>query len=136
MKLLTKQTDYTIRAILHLAFKPKEFVSSKTISEDEQIPLQFLRRILQTLAKEKILISKEGAAGGVKLKKEPCKIKLTNLINLFQGEVELTDCLFRKNICRNRPTCVLRKRIKKIEKKVLNELENISIGTLIDDLNK
>ena len=134
MKLLTKQTDYTIRAILHLAVNPKEFVSSKTISDEEEIPLQFLRRILQTLTKEKIVVSKEGVAGGVKLKKDPHKIKLTKLIEIFQGNVELTDCLFRKNICKNRSTCVLRKRIKKIEIKVVKELKDITIGTLIDDI--
>ncbi len=136
MKLLTKQTDYTIRAILHLALNPKEFVSSKTISETDEIPLQFLRRILQILTKENIITSKEGVAGGVKLKKDPSKIKLTKLIELFQGNVDLTDCLFRKNICRNRSTCVLRKRIIAIENKVLNELKDISIKTLIDDIKK
>ncbi len=134
MKLLTKQTDYTIRAILYLALTSKEFVSSKTISEDEEIPLQFLRRILQILTKEKIVVSKEGVAGGVKLKKDPYKIELTKLIELFQGNVELTDCLFRKNICKNRSTCVLRKRIKKIENNVVTELKNVTIGTLIDDI--
>ena len=134
MKLFTKQTDYTIRGILYLALNPEGFVSSKVISEKEEIPLQFLRRILLRLANEKIIASKEGVFGGVKLKKDPYKIKLTKLIELFQGNVELTDCLFRKNICKNKSTCVLRKRIKKIEKKVLDELKEVTIGTLMDDI--
>ena len=136
MKLLTKKTDYTIRALLYLTMNPYNFVSSKTISEVDKIPLQFLRRILQTLTKENFVISKEGISGGVKLKKDPYKIKLTKLMEIFQGNVKFTDCLLRKKLCHNRSKCVLRKRIKKVENKVIDELKNITIGTLIDDIKK
>ena len=134
MKLLTKETDYTVRAILYLAMSPDTFVSSKVISEADNIPLQFLRGILQTLTREKIIISKEGASGGVKLIKDPYKIKLTELIDIFQGTIEFTECLFRKHLCHNREKCVLRRRIKNIEKVAINELESITIGSLIDDI--
>jgi len=134
MKLLTKKTDYAIRAIMHLAFNTDKFVSSKKISESELIPLQFLRGILQTLTKENIIESQEGISGGVKLKKDPHKLKLTKVIEIFQGKVKLSECILRKKVCPNRAKCVLRKLIVNIENKVVKELKVVTIGSLIDDI--
>ena len=59
MKLLTKNTDYAVRALLHLARRKKEFVSSREISREEKIPLHYLRRILQKLKEEKLVSARE-----------------------------------------------------------------------------
>ena len=136
MKLLTKNTDYAIRALLHLAKQGDRFTSSRKISGDETIPLPYLRRILQRLRKEKLITAREGVNGGVKNIKLPAEIRITDLIRIFQGEVSLLDCVFRKNPCINVKTCPLRRRIQKIENEVLKELEEITIADLLDDLKK
>ena len=134
MKLLTKETDYAIRAIMNMAGQEGRFVSSRTISAQEEIPLHFLRRILQTLIKNCIIESKEGIAGGARLRTEPGKIRLADLIKMFQGEIQLSECMFRRRICANRGSCVLRKRIGRIEQMVTREFEQITIGDLINDM--
>lgn len=134
MKLLTKQTDYAIRAVLGLARQGDGFVSSRDIAREEEIPLQFLRRILQMLIKAGIVESREGAAGGVSLGAHPTDIRIADLIRLFQGDIQLAECMFRKRICSNRKTCVLRKRIKRIENMVTREFENLTIADLLADL--
>ena len=55
MKLLTKETDYAVRALVYLAANRDRFVSSREISKEEEIPLPYLRRILQKLREEKIV---------------------------------------------------------------------------------
>ena len=134
MKLLTKETDYAIRAIMNLARPHDGFVSSRDISRKEGIPLQFLRRILQSLIKGGLVESREGVNGGVSLKADPADIRIADLIRLFQGNIQLTECMFRKRICSNRKTCVLRKRIKKIESMVTGEFEGLTIRDLLRDL--
>jgi Rrf2 family protein len=119
---------------MDLAKRNDGFVSSRDIAGQEGIPLQFLRRILQTLIKEGLAESKEGAAGGVRLKADPRKIRIADLIRLFQGNIQLTECMFRRRICSNRRTCVLRKRIKKIEDMVTREFEGMTIEDLLRDL--
>jgi DNA-binding IscR family transcriptional regulator len=59
---------------------------------------------------------------------------VADLIRLFQGNIQLTECMFRKRICSNRKTCVLRKRIKNIESIVTREFENLTIEDLLRDL--
>ena len=136
MKLLTKESDYAIRALLLLARRQDQTLSSKSIADAEKIPLQFLRRILQTLKKAGILSAKEGMNGGVSLARQPCSISLGMIITLFQGNIQFTECLFRKKLCHNRANCVLRHRIMAIEQKVADEFSTISIGTLLEDLKK
>jgi DNA-binding IscR family transcriptional regulator len=74
--------------------------------------------------------SREGGLGGFQLNISPAKIKLTDLIRIFQGEVQLSECMFRKKICPNRKGCVLRKNILQVEKKVINEFRLITIASL------
>ena len=134
MKLLTKETDYAIRAIMNLAGRGDGLVPSRDVSRQEGIPLQFLRRILQRLIKAGLMESREGANGGVALKSDPGSIKIADIIRLFQGNIQLTECMFRRKICSNRKTCVLRKRIKKIENMVTREFQDMTIKDLLRDL--
>jgi Rrf2 family protein len=136
MKMITKNSDYAIRAVIYLARHRDRYVPSSEISQKEKIPLIFLRRLLQELIKNKIAGSKEGAAGGVKLKAEPDKINIAQLIKIIQGNIQIIDCMFQKEICQNRATCVIRKKILGIEKKVVDELSKLTIQDLLDEKDK
>jgi Rrf2 family protein len=133
MRLITKETDYAIRAAINLARKPGVFVSSAEISQEEGIPLQFLRRIMQRLIKEGLVTSREGVAGGIRLKSKPEKIRVLDLVRIFQGEIEISGCMFRRQLCANRATCILRKRIKAIERDLVEQFGQISIADLVRD---
>lgn len=129
MKLITKNSDYAIRALCAM-IQGKRFIATSSIARKEKIPLPYLHRIIDRLIKEDIVESKEGKNGGVRLKKNPSKINLAYIIRLFQGEIQISQCMFRKNSCPNIDVCVLRKRIKKIEKLLINELSKITIESL------
>jgi len=132
MQLLTKQTDYAVRALINLALTDF-FKDTGRISQEEQIPYPFLRKILQKLSEENYVETKKGLNGGVRLAKPVSEITLTRLIELFQGEIELSSCMFRKKICDNRKKCVLRKKIKSIEKMVVEEFSGITIADLVKE---
>lgn len=131
MKLITKESDYAIRAVANLARRPGAFVSSAEISAEEGVPLQFLRRILHRLLEVGLVRSREGVAGGVSLNARPEKIRILDVMNVFQGEVALSDCMFRKRICANRGTCVLRKHMKEIEQNLTAQFARISVADLL-----
>jgi Rrf2 family transcriptional regulator, cysteine metabolism repressor len=134
MKLLTKQTDYAVRALLHIAMTHPNILSSRVISEENDIPLSFLRQIIKQLKAQGILSSRKGKMGGVYLLRNPEDISLEELVTIFQGPIRLTECLFRKTLCPNRPTCVLRSRLKKVEEKVKEEFSQITLEVLLRDI--
>jgi Rrf2 family cysteine metabolism transcriptional repressor len=131
MKLLTKHTDYAVRALLVLAQNKETFVSAREIANEQNIPYQFLRRILQELIKHKLVISKEGSEGGFKINQDPASIKVEEIIRIFQGNIQLSECMFRKKLCDNRSVCVLRKQIQRIEEIVSREFTKITIESLL-----
>lgn len=134
MQLINKKTDYAIRAMIYLELNKGRFISANEISKNDKIPYQFLRRILQELTGKGFIVSREGISGGVMINKKPGDIYLTDLIGLFQGDIELANCMFRSSLCEKRSECVLRERIKKVERKVINEFENITIEDLVKDI--
>ena len=115
---------------MYLSKEKNRFVSSTEIADAVRIPLFYVRRILPELTKNGILISREGIGGGVKLKKKPGVIRILDLIKIFQGDIKISECMFRKKICANRSKCVLRAEIKKIENLVEQKFRNITIKKL------
>ena len=68
------------------------------------------------------------------MEKDPDSISVTQLIEIFQGKVQVSECMFRKQICSNRSRCVLRHEIMRIEQVVQGEFERLTIGKLLRDL--
>lgn len=131
MKMLTKNTDYAIRALLLLSLAKDNFLPASQIAKKEKIPYQFLRRILQHLIKHKLVVSREGIKGGFKINVSPDSLAMDRIIKIFQGEITLSDCMFRKKICTNRKVCVLRPEIKRIEKMVTKEFRKLTLAALL-----
>ncbi len=131
MQLITKKTDYAVRALIYLALNNPRYRSAREISDENGIPYQFLRRILKVLNEKGIVMTKEGKAGGVKLRVNTSRIRVADIIRIFQGDLQLSACMFRGNICSNRKTCILRKRIRNIEKIVEKEFESMTIAGLV-----
>ncbi|ASQ91096.1 Rrf2 family transcriptional regulator [Prosthecochloris sp. GSB1] len=134
MKVLTKNTDYAIRALLFLGARKGEYVSARHIADEQGIPYQFLRRILRELGKRGLVSSREGTQGGVKIERDPETIGVKEVLEIFQGRIELSECMFRKQICSNRANCVLRHEIVRIEQMVNREFGRITIGKMLGDL--
>ena len=133
MKIITKDSDYAVRAIIYLDKNRGRFVSSSEISKKENIPLIFLRRILQKLIKGNIAESKEGVSGGVKLKLAADQISVADVINIMQGKIQLIECMFRERVCENREKCIFRKKVQGIEENVVEEFSQLTIKDLIDE---
>jgi len=131
MKLLTRNTDYAIRAICCMSSKPEKLFTVTELVNDLKMPRPFLRKILQTLNKVGVVKSVRGSGGGFKLVKNPDKLTLADLIEVFQGPLSINECTFKKRVCPNTGRCSLKSKIKNIEDSVKAELRSTSIGSLL-----
>ena len=130
MKLLTRDTDYAVRALCYIAKQKEKLVSVTELVKALNIPRPFLRKILQLLHKKRVLKSYKGPKGGFSLSYPAEKIFILDLIEIFQGHFSLNECLFKKNICPNIDSCNLKKRITNIERHVIKQLKPVSIACL------
>jgi len=117
-----------------MAKNKKKFISAKELVRDLKIPRPFLRKILQTLNKRRVLRSYKGKSGGFVLVQPPKKIFVMDLVRIFQGGVKLRECIFKKKPCPNIRTCLLSRKLKEIEGKVISQLEVISIASLAGEI--
>lgn len=131
MKLITRDTDYAVRAVCYIAKNGKRVVSVAELVKKLRIPRAFLRKLLQTLNRKKMLVSHKGQGGGFTLAKRPERILLVDLIRIFQGSLRLNECIFKKTLCPNIKVCPLKKKIDIIEGYVARELREISIASLL-----
>ncbi|MFH1269897.1 MAG: Rrf2 family transcriptional regulator [Candidatus Omnitrophota bacterium] len=131
MKLITRDTDYALRALCFISRRKKEIISAAELVKELKIPRSFLRKLLQILNKKGVLKSYKGKGGGFLLAVPANKVFLVDLIEIFQGPLRLNECFFKKLSCPNRRTCVLKKRIGNIEKHVIRELRSITIASLL-----
>ncbi len=129
MKLITRDTDYAIRALLYMV-KRNGSVSAAELTQELNIPKAFLRRILQVLGKRKILKSQKGKGGGFTLAAKPNKISLLKLIEIFQGRLMLSECTLKKEVCPDIKVCQVRNRIDQIQQYVISQLDDITLTSL------
>ena len=131
MKLITRDTDYALRALCAIAGYKEKKVSVSELNCRLRIPRAFLRKILQRLQKKGVLDSSKGAGGGFLLARPTDKIFLVDLIEIFQGPLQLNECFFKKMVCPNTRSCSLKKKVDRIEKYVIAQLKNISLASLL-----
>ncbi len=131
MKLITRNTDYAVRALCCIAEQKKEVISADQLVKSLEMPRPFLRKILQTLNKEGLLNSSKGKDGGFALAVSPWKITLTDVMKIFQGPIRLNECKFKKSDCPDVSDCLLKKKIDEIEEEVMAKLKAITIESII-----
>lgn len=132
MKLITRDTDYGIRALCYAATNKRKITSVEELVKNLKMPRAFIRKILQILTKEKMLKSYKGQGGGFTLAVLPNKLYLYDLIKIFQGPVRLNECNFKKKVCPNVKICKLKKKIDKLQEYVVGELKRITLASLIE----
>lgn len=132
MKLITREIDYAVRALIYLADNKNEgIVSVPELVDELGITRPFLRKIMQLLAKAGVIESYKGNKGGFRLIKKPDDVYLIDLVEIFQGDFSLNECLLNKDICPNKGNCILKDRVDDIEEKVRVELKSIDLSSLI-----
>ncbi len=132
MKLITRDTDYAVRALCFIARSKQRIIPASALADRLRIPRPFLRQILQVLNRKGILKSYKGSEGGFELAILPKQIFLVDLIRIFQGPLKLNECIFKKKICPNKNICVLRARINTIEKEVISGLASVTVASLLN----
>ncbi|MFA5156716.1 MAG: Rrf2 family transcriptional regulator [Candidatus Omnitrophota bacterium] len=130
MKLITRDTDYAVRALAYVAAARQDVVSVTELVKKLKIPRPFLRKILQTLNKKGILESAKGFGGGFRLAVKPGDVYLLKLMEIFQGKFRLNECLLKNKFCPNISRCPLRKKINNIERYVISELKGVTLASL------
>jgi Rrf2 family transcriptional regulator, iron-sulfur cluster assembly transcription factor len=102
IRMLSSSSKYAIRAVTYIACQPRNNgkIGIKKISEDLDLPTPFLAKILQLLARQKILSSSKGPHGGFSLLRDSKKITLLDIITTIDGNDIFDNCVIHNMPCK------------------------------------
>jgi Rrf2 family protein len=140
--MLSNSCRYGIRAVIYLAkhYPDKSNVGIKEISGDLELPTPFLAKILQQLAKNKILSSTKGPNGGFSLLKKPESITMLEIVKIIDGESLFKNCIIHDGSCtkvrRKKKTCPVHDEYSDIRTSLANLFKNKTIADLAKTANE
>jgi Rrf2 family protein len=130
MKVSTK-TQYGLRALIVIARSDKKFLSLKEISQKEEIPFDYLEKIVSKLQKQGIVKAKRGKNGGYALLCSPKKIKIKQVIEALEGNWFPVKCLKKEFVCKKEKSCLAKNFWKEFKKSIDKTLNRITLEDLL-----
>ncbi len=128
---ITRATEYAIRALLYLAKQPKgEIVYKRDICKSQDITPAFLTKILQPLIKVGIVGSQRGVGGGFFLLQDPAEFTLFDVVKAEEGPLYLNVCLERPGVCAKDNFCPLHGAWKEVRDSMIHLLGAYSFARL------
>ena len=115
--------------------KGEKMTGITAISKNLNLPAPFLAKILQQLAKHKILSSLKGPHGGFSLLKDPEKISLLDIVRTIDGDDIFNNCIIHSSTCRqvseHNESCALHDEYSVIRKDLMKLFRSSTIYDLV-----
>ena len=105
---ITRQADYAVRAVLHLARHGEQRVATNVIADEQHIPPSFLAKIVSQLSIAGLLHTSRGARGGVTLARDSKDITLLEVVEAIDGPIQLNECVENAGACSFTKGCPMR----------------------------
>ncbi len=131
MKLTTK-TRYSLRILCQLASTYNGSpIRSKEIAEKQQIPEPYLEQIMLSLKSSGIVNTVRGCNGGFVLLKPPEETTVLEIMELFEGKIEFSDCNKNSSTCSMLYRCPTTKIWATLAKNLREEAGKITLAEVI-----
>ena len=128
----TKRADYGLMAIHYIAIhEDLGAVSAKRIAEEFAIPPELLAKILQRLARERLIVSQNGPRGGYVLARRPIEITVGQVVRALEGPINIVECLEEDSDCPQMARCNLRRPVQKIQVAMSQLLDTMTLAELV-----
>lgn len=130
--LLSQTTEYALRAMSCLAYMPDELVSTAQLAEVTHVPMNYLAKVLQLLAKAELITGRRGVGGGYRLRRSSKEISLMDVVNAIDPIERISICpLGHENHGTN--LCPLHSRLDQAHKTIIDLFSSISLHGMLSE---
>lgn len=127
---ISNQTDYAMLFLEYLSRQKKSVPLARAV-EELKLPRRFMAHVASKLVAAQILKSQEGIRGGYVLIKPLKKIKLYELLRLFEGDMKLVKCSDDDYQCQLDGICRHKNLWQgKLQKKFLTVMNSVSVADM------
>lgn len=132
--LFSKKAEIGIKAILYLSTKEVgEIVDAGLIAKELKVPKLFAAKILQELARAKLIGSKKGKKGGFYLTNESVNTQIIRIIEVLDGLDMFKKCIFGFPNCSDEEPCPVHSFWGEIRDKIYHMFSELKIINLKDE---
>lgn len=125
---ITRQTDYGVLLLTHLAARPSEVVNAAELAAEASLPVPMAGKVLKSLTRAGILVSQRGARGGYSLATTPDQITVAQILTALEGPIALTECLAHgRGECDQEQGCRTRGNWRLINETIRQSLDTITL---------
>jgi Rrf2 family protein len=131
---LTKKSDYGLIAMKHLAeCAHLGACSAKDLAEAYGLPQEALAKILQQLARAKLVAPQRGTNGGYMLARDAGEISAFEVIQAIEGPLFLTSCVTVRGACGRSGHCTVRGPLQQVGRSIEAVLSRMTILEMTRD---
>lgn len=128
---LDLQTDYALRTLIFLAGRPGR-TSIAQVAGFYAISKDHVAKVVQNLARLGYVRSIRGVGGGIELAKPAQQITVGEIIEAFEGNMHLLDCVGKENLCVIQGGCKLRHVLAEAERIQTDYLRTIRLSDVVN----
>jgi len=90
--MISQTAEYALRAIAFLAKMPDDTHLTREIAAATKVPSGYLAKVMQTLVKADLVLSKRGIRGGFTLERAPDEISILDVVNAVDPLQRIRSC--------------------------------------------
>lgn len=125
-------SNLTFRALIFMALRPEESVTTKEIAEAYGISYNHLKKVMQNLTENGYLLGVKGRGGGYRLARKKESINIGEVFRTTIEDVALAECFASPdNVCVISPDCRFRHILMDATSRFINELDNYCLADLV-----
>lgn len=129
---ITRQADYAVRAVLHLArMGSNDRAATSTVAREQNIPPSFLAKIISQLSIAGLLHTSRGAHGGVTLARDPSDISLLEVVEAIDGPIQLNECVGNEGSCTFDESCPIKPVWCDAQEELVNRLRSTNFADML-----
>lgn len=130
---LTRAAEYALRSLRFLASKDEErWFSIQEIAADEDVPTQFLAKVMQRLTQAGFVQSACGKTGGYRLAKPPTDVHIADVVLAMEGPLSVNNCLLYPQECRFQKGCKMHNVWKEMQDAMMAVMSKYSLADVSD----
>lgn len=124
---LTTSTDYALRTLMYLA-TIAERATAAQVAQLYGISTNHMAKVVNQLSRLGYIRSVRGIGGGIELAKKPTDISLGEVIEAFEGNMHLLECVSTDDVCAIESFCKLKGVLAEAERVQLNYLNSVTLA--------
>ncbi|MBF0296196.1 MAG: Rrf2 family transcriptional regulator [Magnetococcales bacterium] len=132
---INRMTEYATLVMARCAADPVTPMNATDLAAEIPLAPTTLRKLLQTLARQGLLISQRGRNGGFVLARPPSEITLAQVMEALDGPMRLTPCSHADMECHLQGVCKPRPHWLRISKEFLALLEATTLAQMVASSN-